>query len=425
MKRSSEGVLEAEPKKRGWVVREIPEAVPHGVMKWERPLVVSSGSGTVPTTDFWNGGELSWRRERKRESESSASSSLTYNVPVPKAQNKQQRAQERRNKFAHEVLSQGANDLTILENHSVANVTRNRYHEHNEMFKRWALLNRRPISTHSQIDAALAHFFQDLFLDGEGVGVGNYVLAAVVFLTNNLSAEQLPRARKCLKGWKKLAPPGSRLPLPRAVIALIIHDLVRRDKWRVGVGCMAATECYLRPGELVHVQMRDWVPPSRLQVAGLKQWSLLLHPLERQVASKVGSYDDTVLLDKPHHLPLTVALGLLKSRLQPTDTLIGISGAELERQVKLSAQNVGVGTLSVVPYMFRHSGASHDRSAGLRSLNEVRKRGRWATEQSVRRYEKGGRLAQQFASLPPEVQNRAARAEANIMAILSGNCVNL
>lgn len=49
--------------------------------------------------------------------------------------------------------------------------------------------------------------------------------------------------------------------------------------------------------------------------------------------------------------------------------------------------------LELVPYQARHSGPSIDRAAKTTDLDEVRKRGGWATRQSVARYEKAGRLA--------------------------------
>ena len=48
--------------------------------------------------------------------------------------------------------------------------------------------------------------------------------------------------------------------------------------------------------------------------------------------------------------------------------------------------------VKVVPYQLRHSGANHDRLHRLRSQDEVMKRGRWKTMQSVLRYKKHGRV---------------------------------
>ena len=45
-----------------------------------------------------------------------------------------------------------------------------------------------------------------------------------------------------------------------------------------------------------------------------------------------------------------------------------------------------------VLYRMRHRGASHDIVSNQRSMLEVKKRGRWANDQSLKRYAKGVRL---------------------------------
>ena len=52
------------------------------------------------------------------------------------------------------------------------------------------------------------------------------------------------------------------------------------------------------------------------------------------------------------------------------------------------AHLAGVGHLQLVPYMLRHGGASHDALAGRRSIAAIKKRGRWRSDQSLRRYQK-------------------------------------
>ena len=39
-------------------------------------------------------------------------------------------------------------------------------------------------------------------------------------------------------------------------------------------------------------------------------------------------------------------------------------------------------------YRLRHRGASHDAAARLRGIAEIKRRGRWAKDNSVRRYDK-------------------------------------
>ena len=60
--------------------------------------------------------------------------------------------------------------------------------------------------------------------------------------------------------------------------------------------------------------------------------------------------------------------------------------------------------IDAAPYQGRHSGASLDRSSGLRTLEAVRKRGRWASSKSVQRYEQAGLLNETWQCLDATTQ---------------------
>ena len=55
------------------------------------------------------------------------------------------------------------------------------------------------------------------------------------------------------------------------------------------------------------------------------------------------------------------------------------------------------------PYQCRHGGPSRDRLVKLRTLAEIKKRGRWDTDSSVRIYEKAGRIQQTLRGVPPSL----------------------
>ena len=62
---------------------------------------------------------------------------------------------------------------------------------------------------------------------------------------------------------------------------------------------------------------------------------------------------------------------------------------------------------------------------GYRSIEALKKRGRWASDASVRRYEKGGRVSQALAQLEPKLQDHCRRCALRIGAILAGTCQKL
>ena len=71
-------------------------------------------------------------------------------------------------------------------------------------------------------------------------------------------------------------------------------------------------------------------------------------------------------------------------------------------------------------YRLRHGGASHDVAIELRSLAEVKKRGRWVSDSSVRRYSKAIRLQQAENQLSQPLQEWVAAHEPNLASYLVG-----
>ena len=86
----------------------------------------------------------------------------------------------------------------------------------------------------------------------------------------------------------------------------------------------------------------------------------------------------------------------------PRERVWDFSYPELVIMFRKAARAAGV---AAVPYQLRHSGPSWDRLKGLRSLESIQKRGRWASFASVRRYEKHGRLAKAAAATPIGVRS--------------------
>ena len=76
--------------------------------------------------------------------------------------------------------------------------------------------------------------------------------------------------------------------------------------------------------------------------------------------------------------------------------------------------------LQPVLYQLRHAGASIDAASRLRSLEEIRARGRWAAATSMMRYEKHAQIGKTWHALPPAVQAHALKCEKRLANVLSG-----
>ena len=97
-----------------------------------------------------------------------------------------------------------------------------------------------------------------------------------------------------------------------------------------------------------------------------------------------------------------------------TQAQVAVDLQEACRRLRVPAE------LDVVMYMFRHAGASTDFALRLRLLPEIKLRGRWKSDASLRRYEKGGRLADQLQRLPLPLRTHAKRCADCVNNVLAG-----
>ena len=129
-------------------------------------------------------------------------------------------------------------------------------------------------------------------------------------------------------------------------------------------------------------------------------WCLNLRPCERPQRSKTGKWDEPIILDSNFTSWLDPFLRVLVAGRSPDRTLWPFSHQELINVLKVSAARTGVQTLTPCLYALRHGGASHDALNELRPLQAIKERGRWANDESLRRYKKAARAQAELAKLP-------------------------
>ena len=177
-----------------------------------------------------------------------------------------------------------------------------------------------------------------------------------------------------------------------------------------------AESLYLRPGELFGLRVRQLIPPAPL--AGMPTWGVMLHPFEDAVASKTLEFDDTLALDSRLHPYLPDLIARVKVKLPADDFLVNMLPADFNRVFTDICNELGLQRLHPVPYMLRHAGASLDLAMQARTLGKVKRRGRWKADASLKRYAKGGRLAEQWDRLGLNVQRMCSDLHMRIGGIL-------
>ena len=268
------------------------------------------------------------------------------------------------------------------------------------------------------IDPLLTDYLDILYLDNRSCHEGEKTLAAVEFEMIQLKG-QLVRARRALKGWRKEMPPQSRLPLPRLCMFGIAMQLFAQGFIDMSLKVVTDFFLYLRPGEGLDIKGRNVIPPSK--AAGIQyRWvNVVIRDMEGGKPDKVGIYDNSIPLDLKHTKWIGDQLLRKAKMLSSPDSLIfTFSMEEFRVQFVKAASQMGLHQLH--PYQLRHGGATEELTAKVREFNQVKSRGRWKTDKSVRRYAKIGRVQQLLAKMSKQGTRFCQWSEKNLEQVFRG-----
>ena len=335
---------------------------------------------------------------------------------------RRRRAQERSRKFGNQqfVTEQGK---SFLETRSVSTATAASYLKFFDGFNLWCQRSGLPTASTTELEESALVWMHEKYFEGENSHMGNTLLAALVFFRKDLQRRerQLPRVREALKGWTKLSPPRSRLPLPWKAVVLIILELVKANMLLMAQAVALTFVLYLRPSDTLSITHANIVPPAAVSLKHRGLWSVTLHAFEDELPSKTGEFDESITIDNVEFRWCELMLASLKQRRQDRVKVFNFTHAAWAREFGLACQRAGLGSLGpVVLYQLRHGGATHELVTKAREPVGLQKRGRWRTVASLRRYEKGGRLAEQISRMQPPQLARAEKLIPQIGAILCG-----
>ena len=133
---------------------------------------------------------------------------------------------------------------------------------------------------------------------------------------------------------------------------------------------------------------------------------------------KTGVFDKTVLIDKCPEL-INVLPRLLVGK-RPEDPLWRTSGTDDVVIFAEAVKATGLDLISACRYGLRHGGASDDLMTGARSALEVKRRGRWLADSSLKRYAKETRILSELSKLPRPTIVYGRLVLDNIQAVLEG-----
>ena len=123
----------------------------------------------------------------------------------------------------------------------------------------------------------------------------------------------------------------------------------------------------------------------------------------------MGIWDDGVVLDGKRAPWLGRCLWQRAKKMKPKEKFFKVGYLHARNILQLVMKEKGLKDPCL--YRLRHGGASDDRASKFRSLADIKRRGRWATDAAMRRYEKATLLQKAEAELTGEQVARAKMAE--------------
>ncbi|CAK0796239.1 unnamed protein product, partial [Prorocentrum cordatum] len=266
----------------------------------------------------------------------------------------------------------GPDERGFLEWNAVAPQTQRNYQEALAEFQSSAAARSLPLATAADADLALTNCADFAW----GTGLERAVLlktyAALISERPDIPRKgslRLPRFSRAPQGWERLDPGQTRPPIPWQVTALLASA----------------------------------ISTSRPRSGSRKHCGSNLRPSVRG-----GLADESILLDSVE-VPWLGPLAARCRTAAPTMLPFGSNAQELGRPWRRALQLVRPGR-RCAPYQLRRGGPSHDRLCRHWSLAEIKGRGRWASDYSMKRHEAHALLQQELAELDAATREQADAA---------------
>ena len=262
-------------------------------------------------------------------------------------------------------------------------------------FLNFALESGMAMTDRSDHDMAMAQYFNKLAYEEEKHPIfGDYVLHGFAYVWPE-AAGRLPRAARCLLGWHKIFVHGEGSPLPLELLA-VVEELYRTKNLTAEADALAVgVDCYLRSQEVFNLRVEDVIVSDQGSEVVLK-----LGVASRGELTKTGAHQG-VRVDYPHTKQI---LARLVQDRPPGEKLFATNKAKYVKAWAMASKELDVDLGP--PHSVRHSGPSHDCACGYRSMWQVQRRGRWASEKSVMRYAKSHAWIEARSKVPKDIMQR-------------------
>ena len=258
--------------------------------------------------------------------------------------------------------------------------------------------------TDEELDAVIVYILDRMFFNDRPAHDASTMVAALRWYLprfRRCGAGHLPRTVIALSSYAKRRPGNQRLPLPWVVVCAMIGVLILRGFRSMALHIAIAFWGYLRPSESDRITVGNLIPPTVLAGNQYVEWGILLFPSQEERPGKTGNFDESIVLEGFNTLaPLLQQLRQGKLDHEP---LWPHSPDDLIREWHVVVGILGIDELNPCRYALRHGGASEDLLSKRRSVQDVKRRGRWVSDSSLKRYGKESRLLKELQKVHPNI----------------------
>ena len=150
-----------------------------------------------------------------------------------------------------------------------------------------------------------------------------------------------------------------------------------------------------------------------------KWYAIVIRDFDELRPDKVGIFDNSIPLNSRERTWIGDVLHQHVKTLPKKDSKIfPFDAADFKQEMSAAGERLRL--VGLHPYQLRHGGAADDLNAKERDHQGVKSRGRWQTDQSVRRYTKVGKIQQILNQLSPANLAYCRRSHRNLFKAFSG-----
>lgn len=156
------------------------------------------------------------------------------------------------------------------------------------------------VETLAGVDLCMAKFLDEPWMHMAPYAVGEKTMAACGHLTPATPgslAVRFPGAARALKVWKRFCQARTRATIPFLALILIVAQLLLRHRKEMALAVMLAFSGYLRPSEVSNLGAEQVVEPQEHGSAHFSFVAVVLHHFSGLMPSKVGVFDESIVLD--------------------------------------------------------------------------------------------------------------------------------